>query len=198
MLRKILYPHIESLLNQTAGVLHKQGITPNQLTLGGLALNFLAGWIYASGSFFFGAVMMLIAALGDMLDGPLARSTGQVSKFGAFLDSTIDRYSDFFIFGGVALYFAKEGQNGWFLITMGILAGAFVTSYAKARAENLIEKCDAGIFERPERIVILAIGSVFPFLRSLALLVLLIGTNATAVQRILYVRKNLPPPQKVS
>ena len=191
MLRKAVYPKVESLLNQTAGFFHKQGITPNQLTLGGLTLNFLTGWIYASGHFFFAGIFLLLAAMGDLLDGPLARTTGQASKFGAFLDSTVDRYSDFFLFGGLALFYAKEGQSGWFLVSMGIIAGSFVTSYAKARAENLIASCDAGVLERAERVILLALASFIPFLRPLILAGLLIGTNATAVQRILYVRKTL-------
>ena len=192
MLRKVLYPHLESLLNNTAKKLHTKGITPNQLTLAGLALNFVAGWIYASGAFFWGGIVLLLASLGDLLDGPLARTTGQASKFGAFLDSTIDRYSDLFLFGGVALYYAREGEGGWVVITLGIIAGSFVTSYTKARAENFIENCSVGFLERAERVILLALASLFPFLRTLILFFLFVGTNATAIQRILFVRKSLP------
>lgn len=189
MLRKTVYPHIEALLNQAAGFFHKKGITPNQLTLAGLALNFLAGWVYASGHFLMGLIALLVAALGDLLDGPLARSTNQVTKFGAFLDSTVDRYSDFFLFGGLALFYAKEGETAWFLVCMGIIAGAFVTSYAKSRAETVVGECNVGYLERAERIALLGLASLIPFLRPLLLLVLFFGTNATAVQRILHVRK---------
>ncbi len=191
MLRKALYPKIESLLNQTAGELHKKGFTPNQLTLAGLALNFVAGWIYSGGHLFWGGIFTLLAALGDMLDGPLARSTEKVTKFGAFLDSTVDRYSDFFIFGGLAIFYAHQSQNFLLLLCMGTIAGAFVTSYSKARAENLIPQCNVGIFERPERIIIFAAGSVFWPLMPLALSILFIGTNATAVHRILYTQQTL-------
>jgi CDP-diacylglycerol--glycerol-3-phosphate 3-phosphatidyltransferase len=154
-------------------------------------LTFISGWIYSNGLIFIGGFVMLVAALGDMLDGPLARITGQTSRFGAFLDSTVDRYSDFFLFGGLILYFAGEGELGWVTILLGIIAGSFVTSYTKARSENLIEKCSVGIFERAERILILAAGSLIPPLLPIALWVLFIGTNFTAIQRILFTRKAL-------
>ena len=191
MLRKAVYPKIESILNQWAGFFQKQGITPNQLTLGGLALTFLTGWIYASGHFFLGGIFLIISCLGDMLDGPLARLTGKTSKFGAFLDSTVDRYADFFLFGGLALHFAKNDQAGWFILTLGIILGAYVTSYAKARAENLIQDCSVGVFERPERIIALALGSLIPVLMPFALIALFIGTHATALQRIFHTQKTL-------
>lgn len=191
MLRKHVYPKIESHLNQWAARLHQYGITPNQLTLAGLAINFLAGCIFATGAFFIGALVLAVASLADMLDGPLARTTKRVTPFGAFLDSTVDRYSDFFIFGGLVLYFARENQGSWLLISLGILAGAFVTSYAKARAESLIQECPVGIFERSERIIVLMLGSILWPLLPVALWILLIGTNWTALERIFYTQKIL-------
>ncbi len=197
MLRKSIYPKIEALLTEAASFFREQGFSPNQLTLAGLALNFVAGWIYASGHLFLGAVMLLVAAVADLLDGPLARLTGKVSKFGAFLDSTVDRYSDFFLFGGLAIYFAGQGRTVLFVVTMGIILGAYVTSYSKARAENLIPDCSVGVFERPERLIALAFGSIFQPLLGLVLWILLIGTHATAIQRILHTKKSLssPPPE---
>ena len=195
MLRKAVYPKVEPLLNQAAAFCQQKNLTPNQLTLGGLGLNFLAGWIFSGGHFFWGALVMLAAALGDLLDGPLARLTGKSSKFGAFLDSTVDRYSDFFLFGGVALHFAFESRYGWLFIVLGIILGSFVTSYAKARAENLLESCTAGVFERPERILVLAVGCLLSPLMSLALLVLFFGTQFTALQRILFTQKALAEKQ---
>lgn len=186
MLRKTIYPKVESLLNQIAQTLKQKGFSPNQLTLAGLALNFLAGWIYAAGNFFLGGVVLLVAACGDLLDGPLARVSNRVTKFGAFLDSTLDRYSDFFLFGGLALHYAQQGQTGAFLLVMGTIAGAFVTSYAKARAENFIPECSVGFFERAERVIGLALGSFIPSLMPLVLWILFFGTNGTAIHRILY------------
>lgn len=191
MLRKAIYPKVESTLTAAAAELHKKGFTPNQLTLAGLALNFVAGWIYANGHLFWGGIFILLAALGDLLDGPLARSTGKVTKFGAFLDSTVDRYSDFFIFGGLALHYARIDEGLYLILCLGSIMGAFVTSYSKARAENLIESCNAGVFERAERVIAFAVGSLFWPLMPIVLWILFIGTNFTAVQRILFTQKAL-------
>lgn len=191
MLRKAVYPVIESLLTQISKRLADYGFTPNQLTLAGAALTFLAGWIYAGGYLILGALVVIAAAMGDLLDGPLARLTGKTSKFGAFLDSTVDRYSDFFIFGGLTLHFAKTDEPLMLILTLGILLGSFVTSYAKARAENLIPECHVGVFERAERVITIALGTLIPVLLPLALWILFIGTNATALHRIFYTRKIL-------
>ena len=191
MLRRLLYPKVEGLLNRAAKFCAEKNLTPNQLTLAGLALNILAGWIYAGGILFVGGGVALLAGLGDLLDGPLARLTGKTSSFGAFLDSTVDRYSDFFLFGGVAFYFAREGSWGWFLVAAGILLGAFLTSYTKARAESLIPACSVGFLERAERVLLLALGSLVPPLFQMVLVVLLVGTHATALQRIFFVQKSL-------
>ncbi len=191
MLRKAIYPKVEATLNKAAGYCQAKGFTPNQLTLAGLALNFVAGWIFSEGYFFLGGIVLLIAALGDLLDGPLARLTGKSSKFGAFLDSTVDRYSDFFLFGGVGIHYAKEGEYGALVLILGIIMGSFVTSYSKARAENLIENCSVGIFERAERVIVLAIGTLISPLMPLLLWVLFLGTNATALHRILHTKKTL-------
>ena len=191
MLRKTVYPKVESLLNDIAKKIEKYGITPNQLTLAGLGVNFLTGWIYASGHLVLGGFFVIIAAFGDLLDGPLARVSGKASKFGALLDSTVDRYSDFFIFGGLALYFLRQEETLWFLIVLGIIAGSFATSYVKARAEGLGTTCDVGFFERAERLIVFVFGSWFTGAFPLILLALFFGTNATAIYRLLHVKKNL-------
>lgn len=194
MLRKHFYPLIEGTLKQAARALDAQGITPNQLTLAGLALNFAAGWIYASGHLFLGSLVVIFAGLGDMLDGALARECNKVTPFGAFLDSVTDRYSDFFIFGGLALHFARTGQGGLLVITLGALAGAYAVSYAKARGENFIKNCGVGLFDRALRIIVLLTGCMIPGLLTVSLWVLFIGSNVTAVQRVLHTRKQLLTP----
>lgn len=191
MLRKLVYPKVEPILNKAAKLCAEKNFTPNQLTLAGALVNLFAGWIYASGVFFAAGLLVLIGALGDLLDGPLARFTRKTSRFGTFLDSTIDRYSDFFLFGGIAYYFASEASWGWFLVTLGILLGTFMTSYTKARAESLMPVFSAGFLERAERIIILAVGSLIPPLFHLSLVILLFGTHATAIQRIWYAKKSL-------
>ncbi len=191
MLRKTFYPKIEPWINRGATYLHSLEITPNQLTLAGTALCFFNAWVMASGCLFLGGIFLLVASAADLLDGPLARLTQQTSKFGAFLDSTMDRYSDFFIFAGLATCLAKDGEFGKFLLTMGALAGAFVTSYSKARAENFIANCGVGPVGRAERIVLLAIGLLIRPLLPLVLWLLMLSTNGTAIYRILHTRKAL-------
>ena len=191
MLRKSFYPQIEGRLNKIADFLAKKKITPNQITLAGAVLTFFAGWIYASGSIFLGGLVAAVASFGDMLDGALARRLEKTTRFGAFLDSTVDRYADFFLFGGLALYFAERDYAGWCVIVLGILLGSFITSYAKARAEGLQIPCNVGAFERAERIIILILGSLITPLLPLALWILLIGTHATAIYRILHVKNEL-------
>jgi len=191
MLKKTIYPKLENLLNKIGGFLHKKGISPNQLTLAGLTINFLVGVLYSTGHLFWGAVFLIFAGSFDLLDGIVARLSKKVSRFGAFLDSTIDRYSDFFIFGGLAIYQIKEGNFIFFLAALGIILGSFVVSYSKARAENYIKNCEIGLFGRSERIVLLALGTLMPFILPIIIIVLLVGTHATAIQRILHTQKTL-------
>ena len=196
MLRRLVYVRVEPLLNRAARVCSEKKFTPNQLTLVGLGLNLLAGWAYSRGIFFLGALLLLAGGLGDLLDGPLARLTGKTSRFGAFLDSTVDRYSDFFIFGGAAYHFAREESWGYCLATLGILLGAFLTSYTKARSESLIPSCSVGFLERAERLLLLVAGSFVRPLLPWVLGILLVGTHATALQRIFFVRKVLKESEK--
>ncbi len=194
MIRKHVYPHIERTLNKMAGFLAAKNITPNQLTLGGMGLSLISGMIYASGHFVLAGIVCVFGCLGDMLDGALARTTGKSSKFGAFLDSTTDRYGDVFIFGGLAVYYARQGQIGWLIVCLIIIAGSYATSYSKARSENFIDSCSVGIFERPERMIALGFFTFFgfiPFMREISLWTLAIGTNFTAVQRILFTKAKL-------
>ena len=191
MLRNLVYPKVEPVLNRAAAFLAGKKITPNQMTLAGMVLNALAGWAYSGGLFALGALILLAGSLGDLLDGPLARHTGRVSRFGAFLDSTVDRYSDFFVFGGLAWHFANQGMWSSFLMTLGVLLGAYATSYTRARGESLVPAVSVGLFERPERVILLFIGSLATPLLPLILGILLVGTHVTALQRIFLVKRLL-------
>ncbi|MFH1208446.1 MAG: CDP-alcohol phosphatidyltransferase family protein [Candidatus Omnitrophota bacterium] len=190
-LRKTLYPKVEPIVTRIVSFLTSQGISPVQLTLAGAVLSLLTGVIYAKGYLFLGGILLFVAGAADLLDGPLARSTGKSSPFGAFLDSTVDRYSDFFVFAGLAIHFVHNGEIFWFFVMLGIILGAFAVSYTKARAENFIKDCGVGFFGRSERILLLIAGTLVTPLLKLALLVLLVGTHATAIQRILHTKKTL-------
>lgn len=190
-LRETLFPKVEPIVKQIVAFLTARNISPNQLTLAGAALSLLTGVVYATGAFFLGGIMLFIAGAADLLDGPLARATGKSSRFGAFLDSSLDRYSDFFVFAGLATFFARDGEVFWFFVALGTALGAFAVSYTKARAENFIKDCSVGFFGRSERILLLIAGTLITPILKFVLLVLFVGTHVTAFQRILHTKKTL-------
>ena len=185
MLRTIFYKFLKPILDKISDRLNKHGINPAHLTLGGLIINALGCLLYAYGRFLTGSFVILIAGLFDMLDGALARSSGKATKFGAFMDSVVDRYSDFLIFGGLLIYFSRITDTSAVSLVLVVIAGALLTSYTKARAESLIPQCNVGWIERPERIIIVCLGGIFQFLFP-ALWILAFTTHLTALQRIYY------------
>ena len=191
MLRKIVGDRVETALVHIALILHRHGVTPNTLTFTGLIINGIGAYFYYKGFFVIGGLTILFAGIFDMLDGAVARAGETVSEIGGFFDSVIDRYSDFLIFGGVLAYFAENSDLGMTLLVLVILFGAFMVSYARARAELVIPKCDVGLLERPERIIILAAGSIFGFLEA-ALWFLAVFTHITTGYRIYYTYRSCP------
>src|SRR6185295_7486126 len=107
-----------------------------------------------------GAVVALAAAIFDMLDGRVARLRGRETKFGAFLDSTMDRYSDMVLYMGLMILYARVDRTPQMVLVWVAAFGSFMTSYARARAEILIPRCSVGLLERPERIVLLVVGAL--------------------------------------
>ncbi|MDD5085284.1 MAG: CDP-alcohol phosphatidyltransferase family protein [Candidatus Omnitrophica bacterium] len=190
MLRGFVYPRIKGILTAISKKAANLGIRPNHLTFGGLGLSFVAAAIYASGHFFFGGIFTLAAGACDMLDGALARLEAKTSSFGAFLDSTIDRYSDFILFSGILIHYGIRGRVGIQVLILVVMLGSLLTSYTKARSESLVTPCDVGMIERPERIIILAAGSLFGLLIP-ALWFLAIASHLTVIQRILHVRRQM-------
>jgi CDP-diacylglycerol--glycerol-3-phosphate 3-phosphatidyltransferase len=185
MLRKILGNSIKPGLTQLASFLYDHNIKPTALTVTGLVINGAGAYCYFRGWFLVAGFIILFAGLFDMLDGELARFGGNTSKIGAFTDAVVDRYSDLIILGGVLTYYAKAGDFANTVLVLTIIGGAFLVSYVRARAELVIDKCDVGMMERPERIILLAIGSIFGFLLvSLWLLAFL--THMTALYRIFH------------
>lgn len=136
---------------------------PNLLSLIGLGINLWAALLYAIGSFFPAGLVMILANIFDMLDGRVARRTGRVTRFGAFLDSSLDRLSDMVVFLGIIIYYTRDTEHHSTLyaaLTGAALIGSVMVSYTSARAESLIPKCDVGFLRRPERVVLLIIGSL--------------------------------------
>jgi CDP-diacylglycerol--glycerol-3-phosphate 3-phosphatidyltransferase len=188
------------------GFLSGLGLSPNAVSLAGLTLSMISGLVYSTGSFFCAGLILILAGTCDVLDGQMARLTGKISLFGAFLDSAIDRFSEVFIFLGLAWHFsdlsAKNPESALgsvaVLIIILALSGSFMVSYTRARAEGLGVECKVGWMQRPERLALLIVGSLLAGL-PVAGQSIMIGTifiiaalgNFTAVQRILYVKKQL-------
>ena len=159
------------------------GVTPNMVTVGGLALNVGVAWVLATGHIRIAGGLLLIAGAADMLDGALARRTQKFTIFGAFLDSTLDRYSEAVVLLGLTYVEAQLHAELNVMLIVGTLTGSFLISYARAKAESLRLECKVGLLPRPERILILAIGLLFPILTPV-LIILVVLTNLTALQRI--------------
>ena len=163
-------------------------VTPNQITVLGTALTFVAAVLTAGGQLRWGGVVLAFAGTFDILDGALARSTKRSYPYGAFLDSTLDRYSEGAMYIGLVAYFVGAGgplERWLVLATVTALAGSFLVSYVRARAQSLGFTCETGLFARPERVVMTVIGLIFGGVVLAAVVFLLaILTNLTALQRI--------------
>lgn len=160
----------------------KVPFSPNTLTLTGLIITAVAALVL-SRNLFLGGILIIAGALFDLFDGIVARAQSRESKFGAFLDSVLDRYSDAFLLTGLSWYFFRDGSMQGVFLSMGTLAGSLIISYAKARAGALGKKCDAGIMERPERIILLSAGALTGWILPV-MWALLVLTHITVLQRV--------------
>jgi CDP-diacylglycerol--glycerol-3-phosphate 3-phosphatidyltransferase len=163
------------------------GVSPSQLTIIGFVLNLVVGAVLALGFLPLGGALSLLAGAFDTLDGALARVANRSTTFGAFLDSTVDRFSEAAILLGLLVDASRRGDVAASSLAFLVVVGSLMVSYTRARAEGLRLKCEVGIAPRPERVLILGIGLMAGLeLPALALLAFL--TYVTAVQRILHVR----------
>jgi len=178
--------------------LDRAGFSPLAVSLVGLAITAVSGWIVARGGLFPGAVVFLVGSAFDMLDGDLARLQGTVSRRGAFLDSCFDRLGEAFIFAGLTWYFAALDSGPDKVALVLILAtavGSLTTSYVRARAEGVGETCLVGFLQRTERVILLTAGLLLGrWVLVLVLAFLAVATLATTVQRIVHVAAKLPGP----
>jgi len=165
-------------------------ITPNQITGIGLVFSLLCGVAFGLGKIQCAGLLLLSSGFFDLLDGAYSRSKDQATQFGAFWDSTIDRYSDIIVMGGITIYFARSGQLLYVLLSVITTAGFVMISYTKARAENIIRSCTVGLMERPERILLLSAGSMINRLKP-TMWILAILCNQTAVHRIWFTYKKI-------
>ena len=190
MITNWLRGHTRGVVDSMASVLHRLGFKPNAVTLLGMICMCGIGLILSQGYLVIGGALMAIAASMDALDGGLARLTNNTSKFGAFLDSTTDRWAEAAVYGGLLwLYTGQGAQLEVMLVYAGII-GSLLVSYTRARAEALGVECDVGLFTRFERLAVLGLGLLSQqMLIALGLLAVL--SNFTAIQRILHVYEQL-------
>ena len=160
-------------------------IHPNALTFIGLLINIWAAWLFSEGKLFAAGLVVVGASVFDMVDGRVARATNQVTRFGGFFDSVLDRYSDLALFMGLLVYYASINRYFYIVLTAIVMTGSVMVSYTRARAENSIPKCKVGFLERPERIVLIMIGALFNHMAAV-LWVIAILSNWTVVHRMIY------------
>ena len=170
-------------------------INPNIITFIGVLISLWAAFEFGYGNLFNGGLIIILAGLFDMLDGEVARVSRTETRFGAFYDSVIDRYSDVIILQGLLVYYARHQMLGYVVLTGVVIMGAVLTSYARARAESLIPTSKVGFMERPERIVLLIIGGLANRMEAVLWILAILG-NWTVISRIYYTWKELPKPKQ--
>jgi len=183
------------LLQKIVNGLALTRISPNALTFIGLCINIVAALFFgfarvrnADRMFLYAGLIIIGAGIFDMVDGRVARQTNQVSVFGAFFDSVIDRYSDVVIFFGLLVFYARGNRLFYVGLVAFVMTASLMVSYTRARAEALIGSCKVGFMERPERIVLVILGALFNHwgVMAAALWVLAVFSTITVIHRIRY------------
>ena len=174
-------------IDPIAAFLNRTGLTPNSITLLGLAGTTVGAYLLAQGKITLGAIVLFLFVIVDVFDGTMARLRGEPSDFGAFVDSVSDRYAEFITFGGLLYYFLTQENYPGVMMTFAATAGSVLVSYVKARAEGLNFTAKVGILSRVERYIVLIPLLLFnqPFL---AVTIIAVLGNFTALQRIFHVR----------
>ncbi len=178
-------------MTRAGQAVHRLGIHPDTITIGGLLLVVIAAVPIAQGQHTLGGLLLLAGLPLDALDGAVARAMQRRDRFGAVLDSTLDRYADGLIFAALAYYFVERSELIAFLLALAALNGSFVVSYVRARAGEAGLPVKIGWFSRLERVAVLLLMLLIPALLLPGLIVLAVGTNISAVQRLWYVRRHL-------
>lgn len=170
-------------------------ISPNVLTFIGLVINTIAAILFGYANshnyqrmFLYAGLVIIGAGIFDMVDGRVARATNQVTTFGGFFDSVIDRYSDVALFFGLLVFYARANHFFYLVLVAFVMVSSVMVSYTRARAESLIGSCKVGFMERPERIVLVIIGALFARFGAMApvLWVLAVLSTVTIIHRIIY------------
>jgi len=179
---------VDRVAEPVARTLLAARVRPNQLTVLGLFWSAAAAVLFAFDMPRWGGTVLALAGACDILDGALARVSGQASPFGAFLDSVLDRYSDMLVLAGIVFVFVRVGRLTEGIAALAALIGTVMVSYTRARAEALGVECRVGVMERGERLLVLIAGGLADLLVP-AVWIVAVGANVTAVHRILYTRR---------
>ena len=183
MIGKFIADAIARARDAIARRLIKRKVPPNALTACGMIANLAAGFLIGCGFLRVAATVIIFSGLFDILDGAVAKLSGGVTKFGSFLDSFLDRYSDCAIYIGIIIYFMRLGNRPAMAFSMSAMVGSVLVSYVRARAENLIEDCKVGFWARGERITYIIIG-LFAGRIDVVMYVLAVVTHITVLQRV--------------
>lgn len=155
--RRLLSEYVEA---PVAGLLARLGISPNAVTVAGLVGSGVSGYLVATGNLWAGGVVMLAAGLLDLFDGALARATGRASKFGALLDSVVDRLSEIVVLLGLLVFYLANSSSGGVILVYLAVTGSVMVSYLRARSEGLGIESRGGIMTRPERVALMGVGLI--------------------------------------
>lgn len=178
---------IERLVRPVGMLLRRTGMSPDHMTVIGVLVSVGAAFAVGAGALRVGLLLVILAAVPDMLDGALAKAQNSASQRGAFFDSVIDRVTDSILLGGVAWYFASEESAHLAILPMAVMGVSSLISYERAKAESLGLDAKGGLMERAERIIVLCFGLLFDNLLVPIMWVMLVLTTATAVQRFVKV-----------
>lgn len=180
--------YFKDWLDPIAGFFNRLGLMPNTMTLLGLAGNVIGAILLAQGHMTWGGIIILLMGPVDALDGSMARLRGMAGKFGAFVDSVTDRYSELVIFGGLLYYFSIQGDALALVGTYAAAAGSVLVSYIRARGQSLTWDTKIGILSRMERFMVLAPALILNF-PVIGVWIIAIFANITALQRIIDIRR---------
>jgi CDP-diacylglycerol--glycerol-3-phosphate 3-phosphatidyltransferase len=175
-------------INPLIQMLTRWDMHPNTFTTLGFLVSCVATYFFGVGSVRIAAFLVLLGGMFDSIDGKLARDSGKVTRFGALFDSTLDRYSEVILFFGMAYYFIRHNLYLSSVAVAVALGGSLMVSYIRARAEGLGFECRVGILQRPERLLLIAIGGLI-HLKALiaAIWIIAVLSNITAIVRIVHV-----------
>jgi CDP-diacylglycerol---glycerol-3-phosphate 3-phosphatidyltransferase len=190
MISERLGHRLDSSLSRVALFLFGKDINPNFLTIVGLLINVGAAFCLGLGYWISAGILIAAAGFFDTVDGAVARTFKKATKFGGFLDSVIDRYSDIFLIIGIIWFYAVKASLGYVFLACIVLMGCILVPYSRAKAEIFLDRCNIGIMERAERTILLAVGSIFNIM-NIVLWILAIFTHVTVVQRIHYTWKRI-------